>query len=131
MKEEDFKSLETFKTAVTAWATRWSEKRKPQMKIIKTEEEHRFCFKLYSSTHSFTISAYGPETKGDGYLGCIAWTRKNRAGEDHGRGNDLHDGKFSLETWNKILSDIVTYEIEDIVEPTEYKADKKEEVKSD
>lgn len=45
------------------------------------------------------------------YLGCIASSRKPRAGEDWHRGNDLADGKFSEETWRRILGDIVSYEL--------------------
>ncbi|MEE8114809.1 MAG: hypothetical protein V3T23_10710, partial [Nitrososphaerales archaeon] len=45
------------------------------------------------------------------YLGCTASSRKPRAGEDWTRGSDLADGDLSLETWNKILGDIVAYEL--------------------
>lgn len=47
----------------------------------------------------------------DGYLGCIASSRKPRAGEKHTRGNDLADGPLTEETWRRILADIVSYEM--------------------
>lgn len=46
-----------------------------------------------------------------GYLGCIASSRKPRAGEEHVRGRDLVDGPLSPETWHSILADIVSYEM--------------------
>jgi hypothetical protein len=46
-----------------------------------------------------------------GYLGCIAVNRKARAGEEWERGSDLADGPLTEETWRKILSDIVSYEM--------------------
>ena len=45
------------------------------------------------------------------YLGCVVSARKPIAGETHYRGNDLADGEFSVETWNKIVLDIVRYEL--------------------
>lgn len=45
-----------------------------------------------------------------GYLGCIASSRKPRAGETWTRGSDLHDGDLNKETWYGILADIVSYE---------------------
>ena len=37
------------------------------------------------------------------YLGCITDSRKPRAGEDWTRGNDLPDGDFSKDTFNRIM----------------------------
>ena len=45
------------------------------------------------------------------YMGCQVSARKPRAGEDWSRGNDLVDGPLNSETWNKILRDILNYEI--------------------
>lgn len=45
------------------------------------------------------------------YLGCTASSRKPRAGEEHTRGSDLADGRFTYETWFSILADIVSYEL--------------------
>jgi hypothetical protein len=47
------------------------------------------------------------------YLGCIAISRRWRAGEDWHRGRDLSDGSFSRETWERILRDIICYELEE------------------
>ena len=45
------------------------------------------------------------------YLGAAATSRRPRTGESWHRGNDLADGKFSFGLWNKILADIVAYEL--------------------
>lgn len=50
-----------------------------------------------------------------GYLGCIADTRKSRAGEDWNRGNDLADGNYSEKTWQRIKDDILAYELVKVV----------------
>ena len=71
-------------------------------------------FKVYTNDHCYSITALVEQrTVGQyhTYLGCIASSRKPRAGEDWTRGNDLADGELSLETWNKILADIVSYEL--------------------
>ena len=69
-------------------------------------DEYRLHIALYTNEHCYRISA---STKD--YLGCIAQTRKPRAGEDWTRGNDLPDGKFCRETWDKIIKAIVGYEL--------------------
>lgn len=67
-------------------------------------------FRIYTNENRYSITARC-EPHGHTYLGCIASQRKPRAGEDWTRGNDLADGKLSLDTWNKILGDIVSYEM--------------------
>jgi hypothetical protein len=77
--------------------------------------------RIYTDVHCYAISALGgysyapsePRVEGrpSSYLGCIASARKPRAGEDWGRGNDLHDGPLTEETWIGILGDIVSYEM--------------------
>ena len=65
-------------------------------------------FRLYTDTNKYAFEAITGERS---YLGCIASCRKPRAGEDWTRGRDLSDGNMSHETWVKILSDIVSYEL--------------------
>lgn len=67
-----------------------------------------FCF--YTTDHKYTIVAIDRPGQ-DGYLGCQVLTRKARAGEDWNRGNDLPDGPFTKDTWDKILKSIVKYEL--------------------
>lgn len=52
-----------------------------------------------------------------GYLGCVASSRKPRAGETHHRGNDLPDGPLTEETWHSILAAIVAYELVKVHRP--------------
>lgn len=61
--------------------------------------------KLYTDGHCYDIRAKPT------YLGCAVATRKPRPGEDWNRGNDLADGKFCQETWDRILRDIIAYEL--------------------
>lgn len=55
----------------------------------------------------------------DNYLGCGASCRTARPGETWLRGNDLPDGKFSRETWDKILLGILGYELVALDVPAE------------
>jgi len=64
---------------------------------------------IYSHTYKYTI-----RVKIDinhTYLGCGVSCRAPRAGETWTRGNDLSDGPFRQDTWNKITNDIVRHEL--------------------
>ena len=74
--------------------------------LILKQEQEGFRIVIYTSEHIYSISAEPGK-----YLGCGASSRKPRPGEDWTRGNDLSDGKYSYETWIKILADIVAYEL--------------------
>ena len=84
-------------------------------------DEDRTRVKLYTNGHVYAISA-SPT-----YLGCIASTRKPRPGETWTRGNDLADGSFGKEIWDRILRDIVGYELMTI---SSYVLNKEGEAKS-
>ncbi len=71
--------------------------------------ENTLRFKIYTDKNSYQIVAH--ERDKNSYLGCQGSSRKPRAGEDWTRGNDLHDGDFSEETWHRILGDILSYEM--------------------
>ena len=72
--------------------------------------EFRFKFNVYTETHCYRVSALD-RSKNEGHLGCSASVRKPRAGEDWNRGNDLADGPFTKETWQKIKNSIIAYEL--------------------
>jgi hypothetical protein len=76
---------------------------------------------LYTRTHSYSIKARVQNGQ-PSYLGCIASVRKPLAGETHTRGNDLADGYFNQDTWNRILSDILSYELVKIVKSARRKS---------
>jgi hypothetical protein len=79
------------------------------------DEPERFRCLLYTNDHQYSITGYeGTEKNPKGYLGCTASTRKPRPGEDWNRGNDLPDGKYSKETFDKIIRGIVAYELKTI-----------------
>jgi len=69
---------------------------------------------LYTDNNEYFIVAKSNGIDDEGYLGCVSVSRKVRAGEDWRRGNDLADGGFSKETWDKIVMDIFHYELVDI-----------------
>lgn len=75
--------------------------------------------KIYTRDHYYTISAR-EKGKRRSYLGCTVSTRKPRAGESHTRGNDLPDGRFSQETWNKIKNAIIAYELVKVAKPVRH-----------
>lgn len=69
-------------------------------------------WRIYTDINAYTFSAsMGHPGSMRTYLGCISTCRKPRAGEDWSRGSDLADGPLSLETWHRILADIVSYEM--------------------
>ena len=72
------------------------------------EIKKELCF--YTEEHLYCINAI-ERPAGKSYLGCTVSTRKARAGEDWLRGNDLPDGPFNKETWNRIIYAIVNYEL--------------------
>ena len=78
------------------------------------DEPERIKTLFYTDTHEYAISCREPDGNDKGYLGCIAKTRKPRAGEDWNRGNDLPDGNFSKETFDKIVRGILAYELKSI-----------------
>lgn len=94
--------------------------------IICDYKENRLHLKIFTKDHSYSISARLPNSEKlgdgkmisvDGYLGCIAQTRKPRAGENWNRGNDLADGSYSKETFDEIVQDILAYELVKVVKP--------------
>lgn len=76
-----------------------------------TGGENLSVLTLYTETHKYHIRFTGEA------MNCTASVRKPRAGEDWIRGNDLHDGDFCWETFQLILSDIVSYELVAKVKP--------------
>ena len=79
--------------------------------IFKDINRLKVC--LYTFNNRFVINAI-TDNQGE-YLGCQASSRKSRAGEDWYRGRDLFDSKeISEENLNKILLDILNYELEDV-----------------
>jgi hypothetical protein len=67
-----------------------------------------FKASIYTDEHIYQISAV--QGKND-YLGCQVTARKERPGESWKRGNDLSDGPLIKDTWNRIINDIVKYEL--------------------
>lgn len=76
-------------------------------------KEKNINISIYTKENKYCIVARYPEETADGinYLGCTVTSRKPRAGEDWNRGNDLPDGKYNKETWDKIKDAILAYEL--------------------
>lgn len=77
---------------------------------VQVDTEKEFRCKIYTDNNCYSIVANAKED-GKTYLGCIAKSRKPRAGEDWVRGSDLADGELTAGTFIKILGDIVAYEL--------------------
>jgi len=73
-------------------------------------DEHEMKVRIYTEANQYEIRGVDRK-EDDGYLGCGVKARKARAGEDWTRGNDLPDGPFNRETWNKILNAMINYEL--------------------
>lgn len=71
-----------------------------------------FRVRLYTDRNVYTI-VFREADPGDPhtYFGCQVSSRKPLAGENWTRGNDLPDGKFSEETWRKMVGAIASYEL--------------------
>jgi len=83
---------------------------------ISDYKKGKIRIKIFTKDHQYGISAHLARTnQDDSYLGCIANTRKSRAGEDWSRGNDLADGSYSAKTWQEIKDDILAYELVKVV----------------
>ncbi len=72
--------------------------------------EYNVRFKLLTPRYEYTVVAID-RGKDDGYLGCGVSCREPREGEDWTRGRDLADGPFTHETWEKIVHDIIAFEL--------------------
>lgn len=66
---------------------------------------------LYTKEHYYPIHARRATDDNAGYLGAYVQNRKPRAGEDWTRGNDLPDGPYTKQTWEKIKDAIIKYEL--------------------
>jgi len=82
-----------------------------QIKHDKNDDGNKTCAVNFY-TEEYMYSIYAVERDDDkSYLSCGATCRKARAGEHWLRGNDLPDGRLSLNTWNRIMKGIVKYEV--------------------
>lgn len=78
---------------------------------LPSEHDER-RIRIYTETNCYSIKAVERRSADQScYLGCIAESRKPRAGEDRTRGNDLAEGPLHIDTWRRILADIVSYEL--------------------
>lgn len=92
--------------------------------------EFKYGVRIYTDNNVYKIVAR--ETSGNqGYLGCVASSRKPRAGEKWTRGRDLADGSLTKETWYRILGDVVSYELVEVHRSTPAYTQDDEEINTD
>ena len=76
---------------------------------VFTEDPDKGFFKLKMWTNEFmyiiTVSS------GSDYMSCYGQSRKIKPGDREPKGNDLHSGRFTQETFDQIMKDIVSYEL--------------------
>lgn len=82
--------------------------------LYKGGEVEQGKVKLYTTNFEYTISFTLPKDNNGGYLGCILSCRKHECGETVTRGCDLHDGKYTKDTFLGIMYDIIKHEMEPI-----------------
>lgn len=88
----------------------------PKKVLVVTDDAGCFAIRIYTSKHVYSIGAReGVYPDGSAYLGCTVADRMARPGERWGKGNDMADGKFSKETLNCILREIVFFEAREVV----------------
>lgn len=75
--------------------------------------------RLYTERYCYSIRVSWNAREGEPegwYFGGFMGVRTPRPTEDWSRGNDMADGDFTFETWQKILRDIVSNELLDLGE---------------
>lgn len=82
-------------------------------------DEYMAMVHIYTRDNEYRITAKDHKKEGRTYLGCTVSKRKPRAGETWTRGNDLPDGSFRQETWDRIKNAIIQYELVKIVKPVQ------------
>jgi hypothetical protein len=114
-----------------SWLSNIYRSRKVDRYIVvkKTESYLLIISKMWTAVNEYTITASFPTLDArtswpgsppasyevtEGYLSCTAGSRTNRPGETWPRGSDLADGRFTNETWEDIMIDIVRYEAQDV-----------------
>jgi len=75
-------------------------------------EAFRVYVRFYTETNEYRIRVDSLSESAIA-LRCIAVSRKRRAGEGWHRQNDIIEGPFSKDTWNKMLMEMLCYEILD------------------
>lgn len=77
-----------------------------------SDDDPRYALAIYTDRNRYSLTIVeATEEQPEGYLGCVASSRKPRAGEDWHRGNDLPDGPLNHDTWTRILAGILGYEL--------------------
>lgn len=95
----------------------WLEEICDNSKYIKELNGKSVMYIIFTETYKYNIvvAEHTKNILGDGkvlsYLGCQVSSRKPRAGETWTRGNDLPDGPLTRETWEKIKTSILKYEL--------------------
>jgi len=80
------------------------------------KEEKSISVQIFTKEHYYTIVAKLPsDKKPEGYFGTYGSCRKPRAGENWWRGNDLPDGEYKRETWERFLNSFIAYELVKVV----------------
>ena len=74
--------------------------------LIRYSSCLRFECNLFTQENRFNIVANVRNGGAKTYLGCIAFSRKSRTGEDWVRSSDLPDGPLTRETWDEIIKAI-------------------------
>ncbi len=101
--------------AVGRWGSIAQKVRRCAGASTEINDEHHRTIIICTKRNQYRIAACDAGISG--YLGCIARSRIARPGENHLRGNDLHDGPLTFKTFQRIMFDIVAYELVPIPEP--------------
>lgn len=75
----------------------------------------KIVVKLFTNDNEYSLHFVIPGEKNpDGYIGSYFKCRKSYPGENWHRGNDLSDGNYNKETFDKIMFDIILNELVEI-----------------
>lgn len=84
--------------------------------IKVTPQERAIRFKIWTAVNEYTVVVHIKDEQPleEAYMGAVASSRTPRVGETWTRGNDLPDGHFGEDLWQKILTAIVRYEAQEV-----------------
>jgi len=115
--------MEKLKEQLIEWLSEYARFLKVEnfVHIVKNTDEH-FIVHIFTRENRYQINVHYRADKKicKTYLGGGRSTRKPRAGEDWTRGNDLSDGPFSKEVFEKIMQGILGMELVKVVKPVEF-----------
>ena len=96
--------------------------------VMENNEKGVLKLKLWTDRHHYVMSIGFGEND---YLSCVATARRQRPGETFFRNNDLYNGRLNEDSFNRVMLDIVSYELVSLWKKKKPYSNEKPEEKED